>query len=81
MRKEKDYVGTLEIEDDALYGINSLRANQNFPITKRGMDLMFIKNIALVKKACALVNRENNDLDNKKADSKMPWIIFTMGRL
>jgi aspartate ammonia-lyase len=31
MRKETDFLGTLEIPDDALYGIHSLRATQNFP--------------------------------------------------
>ena len=68
-RIEKDYVGTLNIPEDALYGIHSLRANHNFPITKRGMDPLFIRNIALVKKACATVNRDNNDLEEEKADA------------
>ncbi len=68
-RIEHDYLGEMEIDDDALYGIHSLRANQNFPITKRGLDPLFIKNIVLIKKACALVNKENNDLDTDKADA------------
>lgn len=68
-RIEKDYLGTMEIEEDALYGIHSLRASENFPITKRGMDPALIKNIALVKKACAMVNREHHDLDERKADA------------
>ena len=66
-RTEKDFIGTLEIPEDALYGIHSLIANQNFPITKRGMDPVFIRNIALVKKASATVNGENNDLPQEKA--------------
>ena len=68
-RTEKDYLGTIEIEEDALYGINSLRARENFPITKRGLDPQLIKNIVLVKKACATVNKENGDLDETKADA------------
>ena len=68
-RIEKDLLGTLEIDDDVLYGIHSLRANHNFPITKRGLDPLFIKNIALVKKACAMVNKENKDLGDEKADA------------
>ena len=68
-RIEKDYLGTMEIEEDALYGIHSLRANQNFPITKRGLDETLISNIVLVKKACAIVNKENNELDADKADA------------
>lgn len=68
-RIEKDFLGTLEIDEDALYGIHSLRANLNFPITKRGMDPLFIRNMALVKKASALTNKENKDLEEKKADA------------
>ena len=68
-RIEKDLIGTVEIEDDALYGIHSYRARENFPITKRGMDPAFIRNIALVKKAAATVNKENNDFDSEKADA------------
>ena len=68
-RIEKDLLGTLEIDDDVLYGIHSLRANHNFPITKRGLDPLFIKNIALVKKACAMVNKENKDLSDEKAEA------------
>ena len=68
-RIEKDLLGTLEIDDDVLYGIHSLRANHNFPITKRGLDSLFIKNIALVKKACAMVNKENKDLGDEKAEA------------
>ncbi|MBR2788490.1 MAG: aspartate ammonia-lyase [Erysipelotrichaceae bacterium] len=68
-RVEKDFLGTLEIDKDALYGIHSLRANLNFPITKRGMDPLFIRNMALVKKASALTNKDNGDLEEKKADA------------
>ena len=68
-RIEKDFLGTLEIDEDALYGIHSLRANLNFPITKRGMDPLFIRNMALVKKTSALTNKENKDLEEKKADA------------
>lgn len=31
MRKEKDFLGEVEIADDYLYGIHSVRARQNFP--------------------------------------------------
>ena len=68
-RIEHDFIGELEIDENALYGIHSLRANLNFPITKRGLDSTFIKNIVLIKKACALVNKENGDLNSNKADA------------
>ena len=70
-RIEKDSIGELNIPENALYGIHSLRANLNFPITKRGMDPAFIKNIVLVKKACAIVNRNNNDLKQGKAKAML----------
>jgi aspartate ammonia-lyase len=31
MRKEQDFIGTMEIPEEALYGIHSLRAKENFP--------------------------------------------------
>ena len=68
-RTEKDFLGELELPENALYGIHSLRANQNFPITKRGMDPLFIKNIAMVKKASAVINKENHDLSDEKGDA------------
>gem|GEM_PF-5959836 len=34
MRKEHDYLGELEIEDEAYYGIHTKRALMNFPSTK-----------------------------------------------
>ena len=68
-RTEKDMLGEVLIDDDALYGIQSLRAKENFPIVKRGMDEQFIRNICRVKKAAATVNREGGDLDKTKADA------------
>ena len=50
-RTERDGLGEMLIEKDALYGIHSARARDNFPVSMRGMDHDFIKNIALIKKA------------------------------
>ena len=68
-RIEHDAIGERQIDENALYGIHSLRAAENFPLTKRGLDPTFISNIVLVKKACALVNKENGDLKKEKADA------------
>lgn len=68
-RTEKDSLGEVKIEKDALYGIHSIRASQNFPLTKRGMDPSFIRNLARVKKAAALVNGRNGDLEKEKAEA------------
>jgi len=51
MRQEKDYIGTLEIEDDALYGIHSMRAQLNFPDTTP-FHAEWYQAVGTVKKAC-----------------------------
>jgi aspartate ammonia-lyase len=51
MRKEKDYLGTLEIEENALFGIHSLRARMNFPDTTP-FHTEWYQSAGTVKKAC-----------------------------
>ena len=68
-RIEKDLLGEVLIDDDALYGIQSLRAKENFPIVRRGMDELFIANICKVKKAAAIVNRDSGALSKEKGDA------------
>ncbi len=55
-RKESDSIGTLEVPVDAYYGVQSLRGCQNFQITGHKMNKTFVKNIILIKKACAITN-------------------------
>lgn len=71
-RTEKDSLGERQIKADALYGIHSLRAMENFPLTKRGMDHYFIMNIAKVKKAAAIVNGKYED-DLKEKSKAIMW--------
>ena len=33
MRLESDSIGTMEVPEDAYYGVQALRAKENFPIT------------------------------------------------
>jgi aspartate ammonia-lyase len=56
MRQEKDSLGTLELPDDAYYGIQTLRAVQNYPISGLRAHPTFIRAYALLKKACARAN-------------------------
>jgi len=53
MRLEKDFIGTREIPDDALYGIHALRAKENFP-DRTPFPVEWYKAIGMVKKACYL---------------------------
>lgn len=57
MRTEKDYLGSLEIPNDALYGIHSLRAKKNFPISYP-FNINWYKAIGLVKLACYLTYKD-----------------------
>ncbi len=68
-RLESDSVGVLEIDENAYYGIQSLRAKNNFPITGVKNSPAFIQNIALIKKAAAIVNKNARLLAADKADA------------
>lgn len=60
MRVEHDFLGNRELSDDAYYGVQTLRASENFHITgiKLSMLTSFITCLAYVKKAAALANRD-----------------------
>ena len=53
MRKETDFIGTVEIEDNALYGIHSVRASLNFPDTTP-FHPEWYQAAGTVKKACLI---------------------------
>jgi len=57
MRQEKDYIGTLEIPKDALFGIHSVRAKNNFP-DKTPFHEEWYKAMGFVKKACYLTYKD-----------------------
>ncbi|WP_342045835.1 aspartate ammonia-lyase [Bacillus sp. OTU530] len=62
MRIEKDFLGEKEVPVDAYYGIQTLRAVENFPITGYTIHEELIKALAIVKKAAALANMETERL-------------------
>lgn len=51
MRKEKDFIGEAELDDNVLYGIQSVRARDNFP-DKTPFHIEWYKAMALTKRAC-----------------------------
>ncbi|WP_353854210.1 aspartate ammonia-lyase [Bacillus sp. Bos-x628] len=57
-RYEKDFLGEKEIPADVYYGVQTLRAKENFPITGYRMHEELIRAFAIVKKAAALANME-----------------------
>jgi len=68
-RIEKDFLGEEEIPSHVYYGIQSLRAKDNFPITGYTMDTTLIRAIGYIKKAAAIANSELGLLDKEKADA------------
>lgn len=57
-RIEKDSMGELAVPASALWGAQTQRAVQNFPISGRTMPERFIRSLGLIKWATARVNRE-----------------------
>ena len=64
-RSEKDFLGEKPVPKDAFYGIQSLRAMENFPIT--GYKICSVRNVAMamVKKAAAMANMDVGLLDKE----------------
>ncbi|WP_182007362.1 aspartate ammonia-lyase [Priestia aryabhattai] len=58
VRIEKDFLGTKEVPTYAYYGIQTLRAVENFPITGYQIHPELIKALGIVKKAAALANMD-----------------------
>ena len=68
-RVERDLLGTLEIPDDAYYGIHTLRAFYNFNVSGRRVHPELIKAIAVIKQAAADANMTIGRLDRKIGDA------------
>ncbi len=62
-RIEKDSMGELQVPADALYGAQTQRAVDNFPVSDLKMPRAFIRALGLVKAACAEVNRDLGFMD------------------
>lgn len=65
MRMEHDFLGEMEIPDDVYYGVQTMRAMDNFHITGQTIIPEFVQALAMVKKAAALANMETGRLDPK----------------
>lgn len=69
IRWEKDFLGELTVPADAYYGIQAVRAANNFPISGLRARPVMIRALALIKKSAALANKELGSLENKKASA------------
>ena len=66
-RIESDSIGKMEVALDAYYGIQTLRAHNNFHITNRAIHPELIVSLAQIKKSAATTNRDACVLDPKIA--------------
>ena len=68
-RTEKDPLGALEVPADALYGVQTLRAIRNFPISGLRPLPAFIEATVHIKRAAALTHKETGRLEPRLADA------------
>jgi aspartate ammonia-lyase len=69
-RTEHDLLGEREIPRSAYYGIQTMRALENFPITGVSLNHFpeLLKALAMVKLACVLANQELGEMDSDRAE-------------
>ncbi|MGM0548745.1 MAG: class II fumarate hydratase [Bacillota bacterium] len=67
-RIEKDSLGEIKVKADKLYGAQTARAVNNFPIGKEKMPTEIIRAYGIVKKAAVLANFEQNLISETKRD-------------
>lgn len=69
IRMEADSIGSMAVPADAYYGVQSLRAANNFHITGRPLHPAFIRNLARLKKASAITNQKSGLLKTAIANA------------
>src|SRR6478672_8649553 len=68
-RSEKDPLGNKDVPAEALYGVQTVRAKENFPISGLKPLWPFVMAQTWIKKAAALTHKETGRLDAKLADA------------
>src|SRR5919108_2677715 len=68
-RIERDPLGELPVPTEALWGIQTERARNNFPISNLRPLPSFVDAVVWIKKAAAMTHRETGRLDKKLADA------------
>jgi fumarate hydratase class II len=68
-RTERDSLGDIQVPADALYGAQTQRAVDNFPISDLRFPRAMISALGMIKSAAAAVNQELGLLDAKKAEA------------
>ena len=73
-RIEKDSLGEVKVPKDALYGAQTQRAVENFPVSGIRFPRIFIRALGLIKAVCAEVNAGLGLLDANIANAIHPAI-------
>ena len=70
-RTESDLIGSREVPESALYGVQTLRGIENFRISKFHLNEypLFIQALAITKMGAAVANRERDLLTEEQADA------------
>jgi fumarate hydratase class II len=94
-RSEFDSIGKIKVDGDKYWGASTERSKKYFNIGDFLVRPIVIHSIAIVKKAAAIVNAKNKDLDNKiskyiiksseevikgKLDSHFPLKVWQTGK-
>ncbi|HPY78159.1 MAG TPA: hypothetical protein PLQ45_09970, partial [Anaerohalosphaeraceae bacterium] len=57
-RTEHDLLGSMSVPVESLYGIHTVRAQDNFPLSLRPVPAELVCAYGMVKLACAMTNQE-----------------------
>ena len=68
-RIEKDSMGEMRVPADALYGAQTQRAVENFPISNLRFPREFVRAMGLIKLAAAKANMDLGQLDKKVGEA------------
>ena len=66
-RIERDSLGEMKVPEDALYGPQTQRAVENFPISGQRFGRRFIEALGIIKRSAAEANLELGLLDEDRA--------------
>ena len=69
-RTEFDSLGKIKVPSDKYWGASTQRSNKYFDIGDFYVRPIVIKSIAIIKKAAAIINVKNGDLNKKIGKTK-----------
>jgi aspartate ammonia-lyase len=67
IRREKDSLGERQVPGDAYYGIQTVRAVENYPISGYRAHPQLIRAMGMIKKAAAMANRDLKLVEARRA--------------